>query len=236
MDLSNTEVVVHYPNFLENDYNARDLIKFTGAYKYDPVTKESHLNEVPYNIEHKGINWVRGSFKKSPYKANSNQLYRKVHKTLNLVNRMYDSVYNQYSKQYPEIKKGKMPKIRVQILDKCFEEIKKSRTNYKGDWGYYITTSNAYGNAYRNSTKINLQAKALNEFSPERVENLIMHELGHAVFGLSHCRKRKKKCPIMSRYSYQRGDITHSSNRRTFRKFIKNKYYKSQIKRLKEVR
>ena len=230
MDLTNTEVVIQY-----SDNSVRDLIKFTGSYKYNPVTKKSTLSENPLsNIEHKGINDLRSGYKKSAYQAGSNRLYRKVHKTLNLVNRMYDSVYNQYTKQYPEIIRGKMPYMRVQIVDRCLENIE--RTTYAGELAYKINTSSALGNTYRNSSQINLQANALNKFSPVRVENLIMHELGHALFGLGHCRKRKKKCPLMAKYSYQRGEITHSSNRRTFRKLLKNKYYKQQIKELKEVR
>ena len=235
MDLSNTEVVVHYPNLSKEGYNARDLIKFTGAYLYYPELKESVLNENPLSsIEHKGIEFVREYHKKSPYKPYSNRLYRKVHKTLNLISRMYDSVYNQYSKQYPEIIRGNMPILRIQLLDKCFSHIEREYQR-NGSLAYIINTESAYGNTYLNSTKINLQTKALDEFTPERVENLIMHELGHAIFGLNHCRKRKKKCPLMARYFYQRGEVTHSLNRRTFRKFIKNKYYKQQIKELREV-
>ena len=230
MDLTNTKVKIQY-----SDDSVRELIKFTGSYKYNPIMKQSWLDENPLsNIEHKGIDNLRSAFKKSAYMANSNQLYRKVQKTLNLVSRMYDSVYNQYTKQYPDIIKGEMPSIRVQIVDRCLERIE------RGYWDngptVIIKTSSALGNTYLNSTKINLQGNALNRLSAERVENLIMHELGHAIFGLNHCRKRKKKCPLMARYFYQRGKVTHSTNRKTFRKFIKNKYYKSQIKELKEVR
>ena len=61
------------------------------------------------------------------------------------------------------------------------------------------------------------------------IENTIMHELGHAVFGLNHCRKRgKRQCPIMHRYVWygQNDDVVLKRKQRIrFRRFIINKYY-----------
>ena len=80
-----------------------ELLKFTGRYIYNPYTQEAKLAEDYSKVYDRVIANLRETEKKSPYKANSNELYRKVNKTLNLINRMYDSVYTHYSKQYPEL-------------------------------------------------------------------------------------------------------------------------------------
>ena len=199
-----------------------ELLKFTGKYIYNPYTQEAKLAENYSNLHDRVIADLRETEKKSPYKANSNELYRKVNKTLNLVNRMYDSVYTHYSKQYPELIKGRMPSITVSIVDRTFILSR----DYYGE--IKVNTRNSLGTAYYNSNKINLKTSALRSYQDRRVENLIMHELGHGVFGLRHCKKRKNTCPIMYRYS---GGSPRQRTR--FRRFIYDKYYKSQIGRIK---
>jgi predicted Zn-dependent protease len=191
------------------------LIKYTGTYLFENGNSSLH------NYADHIINVARRvtGYQKKFLQPNSNKVYRIVHKTLNQVDRMYDSVGREMLKKYPNIEISKMPKIRIDLVD---------RTQLDS---YHTSTSNALGCAEYNSTHIQLKAGFIaryNKMYSVGIENLIMHELGHAVFGLRHCRKRKNVCPIMHRYMWyiQNDDVVLKNKQRTrFKRFIRNKYY-----------
>ena len=192
-----------------------ELVKFTGSYRYD--------NKIPTKISPKrNTVLVRNKTKvKKILLPWSNKLYRKIHATLNLVNRFYEQVANEMVTKYPSIQPKLMPRITVHLVDRC------TRTARGG-------TCDAYGIAFLKSNAIELKISEVHKLYQERpiqLENLILHELGHAIFGLRHCRRRGKRiCPVMSRYgqSFQNNDKFKNRQRTRFKRFIKDTY-KSQL-------
>lgn len=192
------------------------LIKYTGTYLFE--NGNSSLHDYADHI----INVARRvtDYQKKFLQPNSNKVYRIVHKALNQVDRMYDSVGRQMLKEYPNIQISKMPKIRIDLVDRTQQNT------------HYTSTSNAIGCAHLNSNHIQLKVGFIARYTKMYsvgIENTIMHELGHAVFGLNHCRKRgKRQCPIMHRYVWygQNDDVVLKRKQRIrFRRFIINKYY-----------
>ena len=135
-----------------------------------------------------------------------------------MCDRFFDSVGRKIQKQYPHTKIVKMPEITVHLVD---------RPNLNN----YRTTSNALGCAGKRSNVIQIKIGFINKNYKTNIwglEHVVMHELGHAIFGLDHCRKRKNPCPIMARFgsNIDNDDVKlKKKQRRRFKRFIINEYY-----------
>lgn len=209
-----------------------ELLRYTAIYKYYPSQNKSLVHEDEHDIwnDLPMIN-LRRKVKKSPYQPQSNYLYRDIHRTLNMVNRMYEKVYENNSKNYP-IEKHKMPSVRINLYDRPYT-VWEDTTLFKSFTAVSVTTMKHLGCAYLGSNEITITTRSMKNLNRYKAENMILHELGHGVLGLKHCNKRgKRQCLIMARYLNPR-NATPNQLRTRFRRLIYDKYYKSQIQRLK---
>lgn len=191
------------------------LIKYAGSYTFR--NGESFISGL-------GTHYITDEareqlgYKKKILQPRTNKLYKQVRKTLNLCDRFFDSVGRKIQKQYPYAKIIKMPEIIVHLVDRP------NMNNYR-------TTSNALGCAELGSNQIQMKIGFINRSYKNNIwglEHTIMHELGHAIFGLRHCRKRKNPCPLMARFgsNIDNDDVKlKKKQRRRFKRFIINRYY-----------
>ena len=221
-------------NFNDRDYSVRatrkssiridtpHLIKYAGSYRF----KHGESYSFP---SHYIIDEVREQlgYKKKFLQPKTNKAYKQVRKTLNLCDRFFDSVGRKIQKKYPQIEIVRMPEIIVDLVD---------RPNLNN----YRSTSNALGCAGKFSNEIQMKIGFINKNYKTNIwglEHCIMHELGHAIFGLDHCRKRKNPCPLMAKYgSYIKNEDVKfkKKQRRRFKRFIIERYYKQQIARIEQ--
>lgn len=184
------------------------LIKYAGSYSFQNGNTELISS---HEITDEARNTLR--YNKKFLQPRSNKAFKAVRKTLNLVDRMYDSV----SKKHGIVKK--MPLIKIHLVD---------RTNQSN---LYLTTSSALGCATMGSNIIQLKLGFISRSLKNNViglEHVILHELGHAIFRLPHCKKRKNPCPIMARFGSNISNDDKKAKqkqRRRFKRFIKNKYF-----------
>ena len=179
---------------------------------------------------------TRRTVKKSPYQPQSNALYSDIHKTFNLVNRMYEKVYEIQSKKYPELTKYSMPEITVKLQDRPYDIYKEK---YWDGFKISVGTSKSLACAYLGSNRITLTTRSMKIYKGYKAEKLILHELGHGMLNLGHCKRRgKRNCSIMMNNGtfFWGNSVTPNQWRTRFRKLIYERYYKSQIKRLREMR
>jgi len=173
---------------------------------------------------------LEGSFSfknNNDYSINENPLWNKTVRILKEV----EILWNEVLEENDFIFKGRasMPTIRVSLQDRSYYHSPNRCLGEARKFSNKIMLITKLYDASRTTTwiKKNLRSESgKNTNGKYDFRNVVLHELGHGIFGLDHCRRRNKRtCPIMARYAGQKLP-TRKTMKRRFKKLIYNHIYR----------